>query len=302
MSRNASIRRLTGWAAVLAVVLAVAAAPAVAAAAPAQANIAVLSATLDTDPSGTGATYIVGATLATGTAMPAVVELPVPSGSTVVWSGEIMGTSGTNDVEDPHTVVKANGYDLVRFTVTKSTDVQAEAQVADAVTISGQTRTETISLAIPYKVERGQVSMRAPSDATVVKKSPELKASPAPDGWTYYNIDQPAPAAGSVIGAQLSYSGGTVPQGTATQPPAGTATTPAGAAGGTQPAATGGSNLIVPLLIVLVVILAFVAYLALRKRPDTEAATEKTPDEAEKEEEAPSEEESDEDDVDDILR
>ena len=81
---------------------------------------------------GTGVSpvLIVAGELPAGTALPAQVEVAVPTGSKVVWFGELSQSEGTSDdIAATYTLARTeNGYDVYQATLTKYLTFQIEAE------------------------------------------------------------------------------------------------------------------------------------------------------------------------------
>ena len=71
-------------------------------------------------------TLVVFGSLADDVELPAVVELPIPAGSTIGWVGEISGQDTSLDTVAEFTVRPEDGYDVLEITVTRARAVQAE--------------------------------------------------------------------------------------------------------------------------------------------------------------------------------
>jgi hypothetical protein len=73
------------------------------------------------------AVLIVGIVLPEDTQLPATVRLPVPTGASVFWVGEIVDDTLANDIERPYELVQGTGGMAVEFSVEETRSVQYEA-------------------------------------------------------------------------------------------------------------------------------------------------------------------------------
>jgi hypothetical protein len=173
-------------------------------------------------------------TLPVGTSLPATVAIPVPSGVKLSWVGEILGGDPSKDPTATYTVQRADGYDIVFVTVTKSLSAQAEMGLAPASSSQGLPATYSLSLPIPGRVKTVQLAFQLPTGSTVTSTSAGLASAPAPSGSVGYALSKLNPKVGSTVKAALTLV-------VAASPAAGSATS-AGQSAGAPPATSSPST------------------------------------------------------------
>lgn len=123
-----------------------------------------------------GATMIVVAVLPTDTPMPAVVDMPLPAGARVTWSGEISQSSAASDTQRPFTTATPAG-DVIRITTRKSRIVQYEASYPTYRTESGR-RVATLTWVESAPADSTTLSFKLPLQATDVRSDPAFAGPP----------------------------------------------------------------------------------------------------------------------------
>lgn len=83
--------------------------------------------------------FIVTGHIPEGTPLPATVRLPLPAGSEVVWSGEILGGPVADDPQREHAIVEATGGQALEMTAESTRTVQYEAVGPALSVIDGMT-------------------------------------------------------------------------------------------------------------------------------------------------------------------
>ncbi len=119
---------------------------------------------------------IVGVELDPKVPLPATVQLPLPPGATVFWSGEISGADPANDVQREFTVKDVADGKVVEFTVETTRAVQFDATIGavdidgdDIVTALDWTQSVpsagvSFAVRVPAGVEAVRISPKAPGD------------------------------------------------------------------------------------------------------------------------------------------
>ncbi|MDF1542630.1 MAG: hypothetical protein RQ731_00145 [Anaerosomatales bacterium] len=121
--------------------------------------------------------FIVTGHIPEGTPLPAMVRLPLPAGSEVVWSGEILGGPVGEDPQREHTIVEATGGQALEMTAESTRTVQYEAVGPALSVIDGMT---TSVFEWVQTVPTGDVvfSVRIPASAGSVEIDPMPVGSP----------------------------------------------------------------------------------------------------------------------------
>jgi len=166
-------------------------------------------------------TLVVNGELPAQTPLPARLELPIPSGSTPDWVGEIAGGDPANDPTAEYTTRSAQGYDVVTLTLKQSRQGQVE------VSVSVPNRTpkavRSVSLPVLSAVGSASVAFQVPAGSEVSSLSAGLVKAGSSRGSDRYSLTQPSPRVGTVLRGSAvvaAQTGSGSPQ-----------TTPGGAAG-----------------------------------------------------------------------
>lgn len=156
---------------------------------------------------------LISGRLASTVTLPATLRIPIPSGATPYWVGEIIGTDPSKDPKATYTVQKANGYDLVVFTIKQGRTGQVEMSMPAPVV--GAPSTLSYSLPIVSKVGKATLSFSLPVGSTLSTSTPGLVGGVGASGEPLFTKTVQNPKIGSVIKESLSYSAAGVTGGTA---------------------------------------------------------------------------------------
>lgn len=125
--------------------------------------------------------------LPTDSPLPVTVRFAFPSGVQVQWTGEIVGTTVSQDIQATPTVTKKDGYDEVAITLTKSRIGQAEA-VWDGLKIDGQKRSMVLDWIQRYDTRTTTFEFQQPSKSSDVVMTPQpISNKQNPEGFTVYD-------------------------------------------------------------------------------------------------------------------
>lgn len=237
------MRSLTRFAALMLVIASLFASATVALAAPVPWSQ--VEVTLHSEPS--GGTMLVAGDLPEGAKLPAEVELSVPSGSTLMWIGELLG--GPSSADPAVTYVKRleGGADVYRVTMTKGRSAQIEVAAPADSSADGSTYSSALSWVASADVPRVLLSARIPASARIDRPAEGGEVFPSDATYAFYSKTFEKVKAGDTLELAFGY----------------TATAAAVGASGT----TSGSDtvLIVTMLLALVVGVALIAIVARTK-------------------------------------
>lgn len=118
---------------------------------------------------------IVNVVLSPETKLPATVAVPIPTGATLLWAGEILGGDPAADPAREASVTATAGGQIVTFTLEKERTAQVEAALA-APSISGNTVKAPLSWV--NTTEEGTYTFSVAIEAGVS----DVKITPAPGG------------------------------------------------------------------------------------------------------------------------
>jgi len=207
---------------------------------------------------------LVAGQLPEGTPLPAELVLPVPEGSVVEWSGEILGETVEEDQAVPATIETRDGVTVAVLTMTQSRVGQVEVSFPGATApAEGDVITGGFGVVSPVEVGAARVAVAFPPGTEAAELPEGALSAQGPQGYTYYYQELSDVAPGDPIGFSVKYRQVAAPTG----------------APGTQPA----SGEVPPLLIVLIAAVlagAVLAVLASRARSKGIAADEFEADEA----------------------
>ncbi len=201
-------------------------------------------------PSKTSALLLVSLRLPDSVQLPARVQMPLPEGAQVTWSGEITGGNAAADIQRPYTFVTANGGRAIEFVAQQSRDLQYEADLP-APTVAGD-RVMTVLTWVQTTEALGvdpAVKVPAGANDVQIKPTPVLQPRTNTAGEALYTLPQQRPAVGGSFAIDVTFQQGLAGATTAT-PAAGTA--------------SGSSALIWVFVAVLFVVVAIVVVVALR--------------------------------------
>jgi hypothetical protein len=183
--RSVAARSRAPFAAMVVVALVLALAVPLAAAASPLAN---LDFTLLVSSQGTGSPLLlVAGQLPEGTQLPAELVLPVPEGSVVEWSGEIVGSNVEEDVPVEARIEQRDGATVVVFTLTQSLTGQAEVSYPNAVDpVDGWTSAAGYDLIAPVDVGAARMAIALPPGGQPASLPTGTLSAQGPQGYTYY--------------------------------------------------------------------------------------------------------------------
>lgn len=162
---------------------------------------------MDADPG--KAIAIVSIRLPEQAELPALVRIPIPTGTTIDWSGEIAGTDASGDVQREAQVKQSDGGSYAQFTVEKSRRAQIEvsgiAQQSDAVGTGA--RLEWVQ-SVPATAVA--FSVRLPAGAKTVEIDPAPAGEPARNelGETLYTLPSQQLEVGEKTAIAVKYGTG----------------------------------------------------------------------------------------------
>ncbi|MDF1542799.1 MAG: hypothetical protein RQ731_05700 [Anaerosomatales bacterium] len=178
---------------------------------------------------------LVAGQLPEGTELPAELALPVPEGSIVEWSGEIVGQSIEEDEEAPATIETRDGVTVAVLEMNNSRIGQVEVSFPGAVTpAEGDTFTGAFEVNAPTDAEMVRVAIGLAPGTQAAALPDNVLSAQGPQGYTYYYRELGEMSAGDPIAFSLDYREISAP--------------PAAAAGGSP----SGSAEVPPLVIVLI--------------------------------------------------
>lgn len=120
---------------------------------------------------------IVGAELDPKVPLPATVQLPLPSGATPFWAGEIVGDSASSDVQREFKIVDGAKGKVVEFTVETTRAVQFDATVG-AVEIDGDDIVTTLEWQQAVASKNVSFAVRVPAGVEDVRIDPKAPGEP----------------------------------------------------------------------------------------------------------------------------
>lgn len=187
-----------------------------------------------------GGVMVIAGNLPASAKLPAQIQLSVPPGAPVLWMGEVLGGALNNDPTlDPVKSETAFGADVYSATLTKSRTAQIEVETTGAVATGASSYTAAMSWASAADVPQVTLSVRVPTDATILQPADGATLYPSNDGFSYYAKTFQQVKAGQVLSLAFAYSA---------------TATAAGGSAAAAPAATDNSGLITVLLVVLVLV------------------------------------------------
>jgi hypothetical protein len=159
-----------------------------------------------------GAIAIVSVTLPAETPLPATVRIPVPSGMTVDWAGEIAGDDPANDIERPYTIKQGDGGSYAEFEVSSTREAQIDA-AGTTLQGTGPDFSAQFELVQSVSTSGTGVSVRMPAGVSNVRISPVPDAAPQANetGEALYALKTPSLSEGERLAVSVSYSKGAAP-------------------------------------------------------------------------------------------
>jgi hypothetical protein len=200
---------------------------------------------------------LVSGRLSAGASLPATVALPVPSGVTPYWVGEILGGDPSADPTAQYVVTKAKGYDLIVFSLKRGRSGQVEYKIP-ALT-AGIPVAVAYSLPVATKVTGATLSIAVPSGATVTSSTGGTLSGTSTTGQTLTRAVTD-PKVGERLSASVSFTPAGASAPAATGSSAGTGAGPASAPSGTA------NGLALPLWILAFVLAGLFGYDVYRRR------------------------------------
>jgi hypothetical protein len=149
---------------------------------------------------------LVAGQLPEGTALPADVELSVPSGSQLQWVGEILGGPPAQDPEATYKVEKRTGLDVYTFTLTKARRAQLEVIAPKAVMSDGTTSKVSLKWVPSQDVPEVRLSMLIPTGARIVTPAQGASTVPGGSGGSYYTRVVRGVKAGAPISLAFAFT------------------------------------------------------------------------------------------------
>lgn len=156
---------------------------------------------MDADPG--KAIAIVSVSLPEQTKLPALVRIPIPTGTSIDWSGEIAGTDASGDVPHEAQVKQGGGGSYAEFTVEQSRQAQIEVSgIVQRTDASGTSATLEWVQSVPATAVA--FSVRLPAGAKTVEIDPAPTGEPARNemGETLYTL----PSQGLEVGEKTTVS------------------------------------------------------------------------------------------------
>jgi hypothetical protein len=192
-------------------------------------------------------------------ALPATVRLPLPEGATVMWSGEILGTTTSADIQRKATVVDVPGGKAVEFTIETTRAAQYEAAWGKPEVKGGGVSTQTFLWKQTTAPARVGIAVRFNPGVGNVTIKPAPSGPPATNtnGESLYTLGEKQFATGQGEQVVVGWTPGAATGGTAT--------------GATVPGSTSGTSPVLTFVLVGVgvVVVGFVI-LALTRRKGSE--------------------------------
>jgi hypothetical protein len=195
---------------------------------------------------------IITGVLPESTRLPAQVQLTAPSGSPLMWAGEILGTGIENDVRTEPKKTDGDGHDVYTFTLTKSRVGQIEVEPASITRFDGQTYATVLKWTPPSDLSQVRVSARIPVAAKITQGTPGAEIFTGDAQGNYYSKTFAEPKADEPLELAFTYA--------LAAPPTGEAA----AGGSTGPALT--------IVFVVAAALFALAFVAIRRKMAPSAA------------------------------
>jgi hypothetical protein len=149
---------------------------------------------------------LVAGQLPEGTALPADVELSVPSGSRLQWVGEILGGPPAQDPEAVYKVATLGDSDVYTFKLTKSRRAQLEAITPRAVMSDGTSSKVSLKWVPSRDVPEVRLSMLIPAGARIVTPAKGASTLPGDAGSSYYQRIVKGVKAGAPVSLAFEYT------------------------------------------------------------------------------------------------
>jgi hypothetical protein len=156
-----------------------------------------------------GVILIVSVTVPTDTPLPCVVRLPLPSGATVGWAGEIIGPTPDKDIGREYTIVDGTGAKVVEFTLKTSRTGQYDASYT-AATRDGDVLVATLDWVQSAASSSLELGVKTPASVTEVTVTPKPARAPQfnDDGERLYLLDPVTLPLGGVSTVSVRFAPG----------------------------------------------------------------------------------------------
>lgn len=109
--------------------------------------------------------------------LPATVSVPVPTGATLLWSGEVLGGASGDDPSREVTVETVGGMDVYTMTLEQAYTAQLELQLPGAA-VSGSRYSSAFTWTNPGEETPVSAAVVIPAGATDVEISPGIAGEP----------------------------------------------------------------------------------------------------------------------------
>lgn len=151
-----------------------------------------------------GGVMLVSGELPPGTKLPAEAELSVPAGSTLLWTGEILGGATSEDPSLTYTTSTVGASDVYRFTLTKALKAQVEVEADAPKTLEDGSLSSSLKWTALTALPEVGMSIRVPAGAEVITGTPDATLEPGESGAAYYTKTVKNVKAGT--GLELSFT------------------------------------------------------------------------------------------------
>ena len=160
-------------------------------------------------PSATSSLLLVSLKLPDTVKLPARVRMPLPEGAQVTWSGEIVGSDASSDVQRPYTIVTGDGGRAIEFVVQQSRDMQYEADLPFP-TVAGSRVMTTLKWVQTTDALGVDSAIKTPAGATDVQIKPTPSEQPRTNtaGEVLYTLPQQHPALGAAFTMEVTFQQG----------------------------------------------------------------------------------------------
>lgn len=146
---------------------------------------------------------LVSGQLTVDASVPATIALPVPTGVTPYWVGEILGGDSSADPTAQYVVKKAKGYDLIVFTLRQGRSGQVEYRIP-ALT-PGIPVAVAYSLPITTRVSGATLSISVPVGSTVTSSTGGTLTGSGSTGQSVSRAVT-SPKVGSKVSASVAFT------------------------------------------------------------------------------------------------
>jgi hypothetical protein len=146
------------------------------------------------------------------TPLPAQVELSVPTGAEIQWSGEILGGDPSLDPSVTPEKKTADGLDLYSFTLTKSRVGQIEVVAPRFFSFDGKLNTGLLAWSLAHDVDQLRMSILVPAGAQISQMSPGAKVVQGDQNAQYVDQSFSNVKAGQEVTLSVNYTAASTPQ------------------------------------------------------------------------------------------